>query len=607
MKRLLAAMCVGLIASTAPAEDLPDEGAWINPVTLWERYVYVPRAIERLAKDAELPLVAAPAFNGRKLMAFAKDRPLRDMLAAIADAFAAEWKVDSKGAWRLTIPKERLEAELALLKSDTGIEKELRRRMDIAAKDFIELQDERAAARAELDSLRTGRDSASVERARELNAFLYEETAFASSLMDYLVARTLRGFSAGEWEALWEGRIFFYGTREGAARQLPSIVRSWAERELEMRKSGGFEIEHVSLGFFIRRDTGEFVASCQIAGRGGALGTSGNTLAQRQANAATDKITAMDKAWAHHVSSPAFALGLDGGAWNAEPLRLEPMKNPSPLPPGHTYTRSEAFEWIAQRSGAAVVGEAFRTPLLEVSWPERTPTIEGALSYLGGAVRYESGWLKVRTFGGPLLRRSEPDENALRAYETRAPSVESAAAFAASGNAWVAQRLRDSRIGGRIENQPIASNWAFLRLWHKLSPAQRQATKGAGLLYGDLDASLRPSWEAMIWEAEAQAAMMPDPLGRRPTTPGDAALGPLVRREDRYVRWIARSGSGEIFEFERAVVEQRAATAWPGQEYALFRRTLTYEFFDIGPRGRPVATFSFCWQTEESVEKPGKS
>lgn len=408
-----------LLGSQGSANALPVDARLDRPLAIEARIEPLPDLLARLGKEIGVRLTVGREMAGLKTTVLTDARPTRRTLAALASVFDAEWTRTRGDGYRLT------ETSPARMRRLT----------------YLRLNDQERRRRVE--SFLDPNASPSVDRTGGLRP---------------KIVRLYRESTKNDQRRFWRGetlcRIDVTPAQEDQGLDAVSVGRSL----LLVRShpvGAGIQLRWISptLG-------GSYHDTFSDVTEPESVKTSAFRLAQT--------------AWATDPRSSAV------------PELDRPLVAFAPVHPvwsDERWTDSDELEMLHRATGLSIVAEAFRRMRECPSFPTGVPLRRAWRELRMGGLRLEDGTLLLRPYDFLDQREIEPDESALRAFET-SPREDAAATIDAAANLYASVPVTvvpfvPDAAARRTLRFLWSGNWA-LRIWGGLSRSERETALTPG-------------------------------------------------------------------------------------------------------------------------------
>ncbi len=477
-------------------------------------------------RSTGVSILVSPTIQERKATVLVENRPVRETMDRVADALFVEWEpADRGGGYTLKLRKDVAAEEAATIAVLNDLRtRSLRSRLDelagLAGRSPAEIQAMRDGAGEEpglaASDLRARMDAAArnpafaalggvfaalgpAGRSRLSSGGRFFVSDVAGQGVIAMPAASIAGLKAGGLNA---GGTMLPGISTGSYSRLPpegSHIAAMLDGDLASGRV------RVVVGFFDAKGSEGGYAMLLDGGQGNAL----------QSARYDTPLSKRMQTWAKEEA--------DVEVWRAA---VGPSKRPTDPAPRHAL--AERLVDLHARTGLPIVADGFR----EAIWGTGTPGGTTVGEWTDAVNRPEAGrpthpvlwrashgWLMARRPFYPERLSAEIPEAVIRRLEAASakpggPTLEEAAAFAATLSSDQADHLDESDLVMAAPNAAFANNVAILRAWNALPEALRgRATAPGGL--------------ALASSNSAQAALM-EALADRCAESGDASLLALL-------------------------------------------------------------------------------
>ncbi len=511
----------------------------------------------QLGESGKVDLRPAQNVADRKLCAYFKDRPLREIMLQIATIFDGEWAKEGE-RYRFSIPNKLLSLEKDLLEKEAEL---LRAEAERIVKIWIEgtKQGTLSQLNDQFESLmeeakRLSKDP-SPEVRKKLTDINKEIGDLGDKISGYAYGCLLGQLSSQEMRQFWEGQPAYGSTNpDDGLLKLPKEVENSGAR---INTPEGL-LSPTATVVMARYQPLRGVLDTQqlpiFATETGGM----KTMSRPTPN--TGMID--EKLKDHTYRKMADAWGTPLSSAEAQAIfdtkldeEARKKKIESPYASGQV-SLSEHLEWLHNATGLPIIAEAFRKPV-EPRYPlQGAQTLkiwlksftEPSINTFGGYARIENGWVLIRPKAFWRTRVTEIPERVLLPLEAK---TDTKTALTVDDYAGLANHLtpaqqslfmgidRYYQVTVKFDTVPLSEALLGLRVWATLDPAQKQAAKGeTGVLASDLKGiqsdryweTVRESlWSEIITQQRLRTALL------RGSDPELAQGMRLFMREDEKV------------------------------------------------------------------------
>jgi hypothetical protein len=497
-------LAVILALNQTQVATLKEDTQLAKPVTLRLKLAPLPEVIQAAAKETGVKLRVAGVVSDLKATVLVKEELAGNVLDALASTLRCEWQKDKDGYTLTMSGKEQNLLKSYLQAEDeansAGTKKLLRQMMGIVAgKSWEEVSEERDKLQGKVTDIGTGRKPGWQDDLKKANEEFAPYRYFYNA-ESYYAATVARSWSEADWRRLGEGQTLYASTT--ARPGIPKLP-----------------------------DT-----AAVMHGRVGEVGSIGRMFLRLNPSGALD--WRMDRYAGGNWSSNQSSISgpLDGSlaehpfrqelkSWSTSTEELEKNQalqrivkaegaDQRPSEYFHKlYSDADHQEWLFDRTGIAVVADAFRIP----HYWSRLDRVQGrALDWLKAyqkatpaSVRLEGNIVCLRRLGFWGYREAEIPEDVLRPIE--AQSRQKAGVLSLTDYASLVSKLTSRQADWlassswtllRFNDFPLKDALPFFRLYASLTGQQRSTLLTRRVLnVGDLGPNQQQAYLQAIGES----------------------------------------------------------------------------------------------------------
>lgn len=619
-----------LLASIVQADENPltQEERLRKPVTVRQKMVLLADLLREIGRQTGVSLTCTRESSADKLTVFVQEKPASEVLTHIATLMMGEWRKTKEGySLSQKAQAQKWEEELLAWDRENRLQKArktVETYMMHSEMDYAELVRQ---VRQQREAKRAGEPpnvlvTPGGEQMRLVGPISSSGEDDYAELHNYLLGRTLKGFTRAQWQAFWRGEVFVAATFDlpGALR-LPPETLEWLQQSVQLglpyeqdelaeairgqRLSEAVSTQHVLLLFALDEQAGSvrtkiarYIPELPEPLTFGSI-SSAAILTTKQPLHQLEEHPCLQH-WAQWQTDPRSP---SSPKWLASKIVPNPnapkpvSKYSRSLLPHPPFTLADYLQWLSQNTSINIIADAYRTAwnaYADLPFHVTGETVGDWLQRIANSSRKawwhaEDGWLLVKHADFWRLRPTELPETTVRQIEKKIAQeqidtlLDDYAALA--GSITPAHRYRSQIQGGYAVQFPIFSvqdHLPFLRFWASLNRVQKNATLRDGFIpLQTLSATqqrifMQGAMEAMLEHLGTTAL----PFEGLPEPPGPGLVASLISAKRYEAEGMRALTNWHSLEDLQQTIEMDKQFN-PGKEYRIVERDALechYEF-----------------------------